>query len=71
VTRTGRLVNIPSVTDRSNARHNTHTNTDANLADLCGMTHLASGRLCLLPAGHTGGCDFRPENDIQAAIDLR
>lgn len=25
----------------------------------CGFIHLASGRVCELPRGHAGGCDFR------------
>jgi hypothetical protein len=24
----------------------------------CGMTHLATGRVCLLPERHPGGCQF-------------
>ena len=51
--------------------HNIEINTAATEAELCGMTHLASGRLCLLPKRHLGGCDFREENDVEAAIELR
>jgi hypothetical protein len=54
-----------------NATHNNDANADAANAGLCGMTHLASGRLCLLPKQHAGGCDFRQENDIPGAIELR
>ena len=55
----------------TNASHNSQTNTAASNAALCGTTHLASGRLCLLPKNHPGGCDFRPESDVNAAIKLR
>jgi len=55
----------------TNASHNSETNTAASNAALCGMTHLPSGRLCLLPKRHPGGCDFRPEGDVDAAIKLR
>jgi hypothetical protein len=55
----------------TNASHNSETNSAASNAALCGTTHLASGRLCLLPKSHPGGCDFRPESDVEAAIKLR
>jgi hypothetical protein len=55
----------------TNAAHNSETNTAASNAALCGTTHLPSGRLCLLPRSHQGGCDFRPESDVEAAIKLR
>ena len=55
----------------TNADHNSQTNTAAATADLCGMTHLSSGRLCLLPKAHPAGCEFRHEHDIPAAIKLR
>ena len=55
----------------TNASHNSETHTAASNAALCGMTHLPSGRLCLLPKRHPGGCDFRPEGDVEAAIKLR
>jgi hypothetical protein len=54
-----------------NATHNAESNTEAADAELCGMTHLASGRVCLLPARHADGCDFREENDVESAINLR
>ncbi|MDQ1742377.1 MAG: hypothetical protein QOE23_716 [Pseudonocardiales bacterium] len=64
-------MSIPSNHDDTNASHNVETNTAASDAELCGMTHLPNGRVCLLPKGHPGGCDFRPESDIEAAIKLR
>jgi hypothetical protein len=49
--------------------HNTQINTAAAQAHRCGMTHLATGRICLLPERHAGSCDFRhQQNDIQAAL---
>lgn len=38
--------------------HNTQINTAAAQAHRCGMTHLATGRFCLLPERHPGSCDF-------------
>jgi hypothetical protein len=64
-------MSIASDDGETNASHNSETNTAASNAALCGTTHLASGRLCLLPKGHPGGCDFRPESDVEAAIKLR
>jgi hypothetical protein len=64
-------MSTPSKHTDTNASHNSETNTAASVADLCGMTHLPTGRVCLLPKGHAGGCDFRTESDIDAAIKLR
>jgi hypothetical protein len=48
--------------------HNSEINTAAARAHRCGMTHLATGRLCLLPERHSGSCDFQQHADPQAAI---
>jgi hypothetical protein len=47
----------PSGTARDES-HNTQINTAAAQDHRCGMTHLASGRICLLPERHPGSCDF-------------
>jgi nucleotide-binding universal stress UspA family protein len=47
--------------------HNTEINTAAAIAHRCGMTHLASGRFCLLPERHFGSCDFRRHEDVSTA----
>ncbi len=39
-------------------RHLTHVDTGVASAGLCGETHLATGRVCVLPERHTGGCHF-------------
>ena len=39
--------------------HNAETNSAAAERDLCGMTHLPSGRTCGLHARHAGSCDFQ------------
>jgi hypothetical protein len=57
--------------DQTNTSHNSETNTAASNANLCGMTHLASGQVCLLPRGHSGGCEFHRESDMQEAIKRR
>jgi hypothetical protein len=49
--------------------HNTQINTAAAEAHRCGMTHLASGRICLLPERHPGSCDFtHRQNDVESAV---
>ncbi|HEY0166518.1 MAG TPA: hypothetical protein VGB75_05690 [Jatrophihabitans sp.] len=45
--------------------HNSQINTAAAQAHRCGMTHLATGRICLLPERHPGSCDFQQrQNDV-------
>lgn len=49
--------------------HNTQINTVAAQAHRCGMTHLATGRICLLPERHSGSCDFRhQQNEIESVM---
>jgi hypothetical protein len=49
--------------------HNSEINTVAAQAHRCGMTHLATGRICLLPERHRGSCDFsQQQDDIQSVI---
>jgi hypothetical protein len=44
--------------------HNSEIHTAAADAHRCGMTHLASGQVCLLPERHQGGCDFRDSAEV-------
>lgn len=39
--------------------HNSETNADAAHEGRCGMTHLPTGRTCVLPTRHSGSYDFR------------
>lgn len=48
--------------------HNSEINTGAALAHRYGMTHLAGGRLCLLPERHAGSCDFAHPADVESDI---
>jgi hypothetical protein len=50
------------------ASHNTQINTAAAQAHRCGMTHLATGRICLLPERHSGSCDFATRQNEVAAV---
>jgi hypothetical protein len=59
---------VPSGAVRDES-HNTQINTAAAKAHRCGMTHLATGRICLLPERHSGSCDFRHrQNDIESPV---
>jgi len=50
--------------------HNSQINTAAAQAHRCGMTHLPTGRICLLPERHPGSCDFRQrQNDAHPDIE--
>jgi hypothetical protein len=51
--------------------HNTQINTAAAQAHRCGMTHLASGRICLLPERHAGSCDFQQRQDDVLPTDTK
>jgi hypothetical protein len=44
--------------DRSREIHNAAIDERIALAGQCGTKHLPSGRICGLPAGHRGGCEF-------------
>jgi len=46
--------------------HNIEVNTAVAVAHRCGMTHIATGRVCLLPERHLGGCDFRDPADLRS-----
>jgi hypothetical protein len=39
--------------------HNSSIDQPTAVAGYCGTTDLTTGRICLLPAGHVDGCDFR------------
>ena len=44
--------------------HNASVNLPMAVAGFCGMTHLSTGRICVLPARHGGSCAFCPPEDI-------
>lgn len=50
--------------ERSNA------SVDEALADagVCGRVHLPTGRTCVRPARHPGGCDFVGRDDVPARV---
>jgi hypothetical protein len=40
--------------------HNINVHYAAAMAGYCAMTHVASGRVCLLAHHHSGPCELRP-----------
>jgi hypothetical protein len=50
-------------------RHNAAA--DEKLIDkgACGQKHLPTGRVCVLPALHSGGCDFRMVDDPVRVVE--
>jgi hypothetical protein len=64
------MVYLPSrnAAPQRNDAHN--VSTDAILAMLgrCGMTHLASGRVCARPARHEGPCEFSVRDEAYASL---
>jgi|GEM_PF-734653 hypothetical protein len=45
---------------------------DERLADAgaCGQVHLPTGRTCVRPALHAGGCEFVRPNEVPARVQL-
>jgi hypothetical protein len=48
--------------------HNIEVHTAVAAAHRCGMTHMATGVVCLLPERHLGGCDFRGPVDLRSVL---
>ena len=52
----------------SHAKPREHSNpsVDQVIVELgaCGLVHLPTGRTCVLPARHRGGCEFVPRNEL-------
>lgn len=55
------------VVDRGDS-HNASVNKELAAAGMCGMTHLASGRVCVRPARHQGSCDFRTREEADVLL---
>ncbi len=51
--------------------HNASVNKELAEAGLCGMTHLATGRVCVRPARHSGSCDFRTREEAERLLARR
>jgi len=49
-------------------RHNASVDEQVIEHGACGQQHLPTGRACLLPARHTGPCEFRSPDEVQAVL---
>jgi hypothetical protein len=47
--------------------HNSSVDHDAASEGVCAQLHLPTGRMCTLPHGHAGSCDFLPGEAADAA----
>jgi hypothetical protein len=48
--------------------HNASMDEDAAREGACAQVHLPTGRICILPHGHKGSCDFIPAEDAYASL---
>jgi hypothetical protein len=48
--------------------HNASVDEAFAVRGACGQTHLASGRTCVLPHGHTGSCEFVPRDRAETLL---
>jgi hypothetical protein len=44
--------------------HNHQIDESVAESHRCGMTHLPTGRVCLLPERHAGGCQFTDRRSV-------
>ncbi len=47
--------------------HNTSVDESVAAAGACAQVHLPTGRVCALPQGHGGSCDFTPPDQAPTA----
>ena len=51
--------------------HNVSVDKTAAAAQLCGMLHLQSGRVCVLPVHHQGNCNFVSRDEMRGQLTRR
>ena len=51
--------------------HNVSMDEVAARKGACAQVHLPTGRMCILPHGHRGSCDFIPAEAAYAALRPR
>ena len=69
---------LRSITDAAAKRtantsemHNASVDEDAAGAGECGQVHLPTGRMCTLPHGHAGSCEFISAEAAAASLAHR
>ncbi|MDQ1702942.1 MAG: hypothetical protein QOF57_2194 [Frankiaceae bacterium] len=50
-------------------RHNASADEHVIAAGACGQKHLPTGRTCIRAARHTGTCEFRSPDEVQAVAE--
>lgn len=55
----------------TSAMHNASVDEDAARKGACAQVHLPTGRMCVLPHGHQGSCDFIPADAAYASLPPR
>jgi hypothetical protein len=48
--------------------HNASVDETAAAAQMCGMIHLTSGRVCILAVHHRGSCHFVSRDEMQREV---
>jgi hypothetical protein len=48
--------------------YNASVDEDAAKKGACAQVHLPTGRMCILPHGHKGSCDFIPAEAAYASL---
>jgi hypothetical protein len=48
--------------------HNSSISEDAAAAARCGEVHLPTGRTCILPHRHAGGCKFVSPEEVKESL---
>ena len=61
----------PRRTYNTSAMHNASVNEDAAMAGGCAQVHLPTGRMCTLPHGHRGSCEFISADDVARWLAMR
>lgn len=64
------MTTVTAIQDRLDL-HNSSVSFAVAAAGYCGFLHVASGRICLLPARHAGACHLRraPSQPVKPARD--
>lgn len=53
------------------AVHNASVDEDKRHEGVCAHMHLQTGRMCTLPNGHPGSCDFVAPDQVDASLAHR
>jgi hypothetical protein len=57
-----------SALERETAVHNASVDEDKRQQGVCAQVHLPTGKMCTLPNGHPGSCDFVAPDQVDASL---